>query len=323
MVLMSAATHLFVAALLTAPAVVVADDWSVTTADFRSTPAALRGLSADGVRVSPADGSGDRTVPLDQFVSAQRAVGSGATETPRYTLALAGGDRLVGEPTAMAGESLTWAEPLLGNVPVGLGRLVAIGRGATAPVPDERPKQDVVTLGNGDSVAGVLTGVGNGRLTVQPTDGNPTDILLTSVSRVAFANTGGGGITAARGFQVRLADGSAVTAAAVGVDGANVNLTLAGRGAKPIPLHLSDVVGIEQLNGPVGWLSSRSPTESVQVPYLGGGGSVAGTVRHGGRWVAASVRNPIVRPRHRRPRLQPDDLPDRCRLDGVPHAVRD
>ncbi len=267
---MSAVTRLLVVALLSTSAVARAEEWSVTTADFRTDPVTLRGLSAEGVRVAPPDGSADRTVPLDRFVSAQRTANVADAPTPKYTLALSDGDRLVGEPTGMAGERLTWAEPLLGNIPVALGRLVAMGRGTTAPVPDERPKQDVVTLANGDTVAGVVGGVGNGKLTVQSTDGGATDVPLTSVSRVAFANTGGAAASGARGYQVRLADGSALTAATVQIDGGIVKLTLAGDGAGPVPLRLSDVVGIEQLNGPVGWLSSRSPTESVQVPYLGG-----------------------------------------------------
>ena len=262
---------LFALAVLAA-AVARADEWSVTTADFHTDPVALRGLSPAGVRVSAADGSADRVVPLDQFVSAQRTGAAPVATVPAFTLALSDGDRLVGEPAAMAGESLTWAEPLLGRVPVSLGRLVALAKGAAAPPAEERPKQDVVTLANGDTVAGVVGGFAAGTLAVQATDGTATDVPLASVTRVAFANTGGGGAAAAaaRGFRVRLADGSAVTAANVDVDGADVSLTLAANGAKPIVLHLADVLGIEQLNGPVGWLSSRTPTESVQVPYVGG-----------------------------------------------------
>ena len=252
------------------PAGARGQDWSVTTADFRTATVTLHGLSPDGVRVSAADGSEERTVPLDQFVSAQRGGAAATPDVPKFTLALSDGDRLVGEPTTLAGESLTWAEPLLGAVPVPVARLVVMGRGAAAMAADERPKQDVVTLANGDTVAGVFTGCGGGKLTVQGADGNPTDVPLASVARVAFASTGTPAAPVARAFRVRLVDGSAVTAAAVALDGDAVALTLVGRDAKPLRLHLTDVVAIDQLNGPVGWLSSRTPTESVQVPYLGG-----------------------------------------------------
>ena len=261
------------AAAVLAPAVAVADDWTVTTADFRTEPATLRGLSPAGVRVSAADGSGDRTIPLDAFVSAQRAVtaADASVTRPAFTLALTGGDRLVGQPTAVAGEALAWAEPLLGVVPVPLAQLVAMGRGPSAAVPDERTKQDVVTLANGDAVAGVVSGVGGGKLTVQSADGGATDVPLANVARVAFAATGGPMPAApGHGFRVRLSDGSAVTAVAFTVDGATASLTPAGRGAKPVALRLADVAAVDQLDGPVGWLSSREAAESVQVPYVGG-----------------------------------------------------
>ena len=264
-----------IAIAIATPAVARAEGWSVTTADFRSEPVTLRGLSPAGVHVSAVDGSSDRTVPLDRFVSAQRG---GAAAAPavaaKFTLALSDGDRLVGEPVGVAGESLTWAEPLLGAVPVPFARLVAMGRGGTVAVPsgDDRPKQDVVTLANGDTVAGVFSGAAPGKLTVQPADGSPTDVPLAGVAKVVFASTGGAP-PATHAFRVRLADGSAVTASAVDLAGdlpaSTVALTLPG-GRVPVRVRLADVLGIEQLNGPVGWLSSRTPAESVQVPYLGG-----------------------------------------------------
>jgi hypothetical protein len=258
-------------ALATCPAVAHAADWSVTTADFHTDSVALRGLSADGVRVSAADGSAERTVPLDRFVSAQRGGPTTPATPPPFTLALAGGDRLVGQPTGVAGERLTWAEPLLGTVPVPFARLMAMGRGATVVVPDEQPKQDVVTLANGDTVTGVFAGVADGKLAVQQADGSTASVPLANVTRVAFATIGGPTTrSTSHAFLVRLADGSAVTAAGLTVDGNAASLTLAGRDAKPVPLRLDDVLAIEQLDGPIGWLSSRTPTDAVQVPYLGG-----------------------------------------------------
>ena len=99
--------------LCPAAATARADEWSVTTADFRTAPAVLRGLSAEGVRVSAPDGTGDRTVPLTDFVSAQRAGPAAVATAGRFTLVLSDGDRLVGEPTGVAGEDLAWAEPLV------------------------------------------------------------------------------------------------------------------------------------------------------------------------------------------------------------------
>ena len=260
-----------IAAVSLSPAVAAAaDDWSLTTADFQTRAVAVRGMTADGVQVA-GPGGGERVVPLDTFVSAQRAAAGGASAaTPKFTLALAGGDHLVGEPVTVTGENLTWAEPLLGGVQVPFGRLVAMNSGASASTPDERPKQDVVTLANGDSVAGVFTGVADGKLAVQAADGGPTAVPLGGVSRVAFASTGTPPADAGHAFRVRLVDGSAVTVVGVAVTGDGVSLTLAAPAGRVVPLPLVDVLSIEQLDGPVGWLSSRTPAESVQVPYLGG-----------------------------------------------------
>ena len=250
------------------PAAAWADGgWLVTTADFRTQAADVRGVTADAVRLAAADGS-TRDLPLTQFVSAQR-VGVAPPPPPRFTLVLAGGDRLVGEPAGVTGETMAWAEPVLGRVPVGLGRMVAIGKGSTAVAADERPKQDVVTLANGDTVAGVLTGGDGAKLTVQSADGTPVDVPLANVARVAFANAGGGAVPKGA-FRVRLADGSALTAAGLTVDGSRATITPVVKGAKAVTADLSAVVALEQLDGPVAWLSRRTPTESVQVPYVGG-----------------------------------------------------
>ena len=264
-----------VAVLATTTATVWAQDaWTVTTADFKTTPVVLRGLAADGVHVSTAADPADHTVPLGQFVSAERAaVAVAPTTAPAaapFTLILSDGDRLVGEPASLDGETLTWAEPLLGRLPVNVGRAVVLGRGADVAVPDERPKQDVVTLANGDTVAGILSGLADGKLTIQGGDGNTTPVPLAGVTRLALASTGTGGAAMGRAFQVRLTDGSLVTVTALSIQGDTVSLTPGGKGAKAVSLPLSAVAGIGQLNGPVGWLSSRRPTESVQVPYLGG-----------------------------------------------------
>ena len=265
--------------MATAPAAPPASaEWSITTADFRTRSAALRGLGTDGVRVAGRDPVGE-LVPLDTFVSAQRPTAgeTPAGPAPKFTLALAGGDRLVGQPGAVVGETLTWSEPTLGDVPVPLSRLAALGRGRDVAVPDEPPKQDVVTLANGDVVAGVFTDAKPDAVTIQA-DAGPTAVPVGNIVKIAFASTGGSAAPA-KGFRVRLADGSTLTAAGVAIDGEAVKLTLPGKAAKTVDVKLSALTGIEQLNGPVGWLSSMTPTENVQQPYFGTGGGLTWPAR--------------------------------------------
>ena len=91
-----------------------ANDWSVTTADFQTQPIMLKGLSSAGIAVTSIDGRNVRTILFDSFISIQRS-NIATARTPKFTLLLAGGDRLVGEPGAVVNEQLTWISPALGK----------------------------------------------------------------------------------------------------------------------------------------------------------------------------------------------------------------
>lgn len=132
------------------------------------------------------------------------------------------------------------------------------------------PKQDIVTLSNGDTAAGVFVGCGDGNVTLQA-DAGPMSIPLASVTRIAFSSTGAVAADASRAFRIHLSDGTVITAPDASTQGEKLNITLAGKNAGMVSLPLANVLGIEQTNGPVGWLSSRTPTENIQTPYLGGG----------------------------------------------------
>jgi hypothetical protein len=158
----------------------------------------------------------------------------------------------------------------LGSVPIPFNKLLCISRGLNLSVPDEQAKQDIATLSNGDTVSGVFTACADLKITMQA-DAGPTSLPLESIKRIVFAATGSGGKSdAARAFRVRLADSSILTVAEAKSDGAKLSLTLQGKNASTVEVPMTSVLGIEQLNGPVGWLSSMTPTENVQTPYLGG-----------------------------------------------------
>jgi hypothetical protein len=270
----------------------VAQDWTITTADFRSQPAAgIAGLSGDGVRFTVAGSDEQRTVPLDQFVSAQRSAGGGAVSTvaassnAKFALLLSNGDRLAGEPGGVASEQLVWRSASLGELKLpmrSLMALVRIGGGAAAASSSasEPPKQDIVSLANGDSVAGVISDCSAEKITVQ-TDTGSSEVPMATVTKVAFAAVGkpnNAASAAQRGFRVKLIDGSAVTVAAdasIGGDRLTARLD-----ATSIAIPLSQVIGIEQLNGPVSWVSSLTPVDNAQIPYFGGSGAISWPARN-------------------------------------------
>ena len=254
------------------PAAARADDWSLTTADLQMQTALPRKLSADGLTFSGGDGKADKTIPLDRFVSLQRSA-SDEVPTPSFTLVLSNGDRLVGAPGPVVGQRLTWVSPLLGNLTLPFNRLVVMSRGFNFSIPDEPPKQDVVTLANGDSVAGVFMGVADQKLTIQA-DTGAVAVPLENIRRIAFAPTAAPTVAAAdntRAFRVRLNDGTLFTVADAQLDAEQFKVTLKGKNAVVVNLPMNAVLAVEQLNGPLSWLSSIVPTQSVQTPYFSGG----------------------------------------------------
>jgi hypothetical protein len=242
-----------------------ADDWTVTTADFRTESVLVRGIGPDGVRVADTASGPVRTIRFEQFVSAKRFAPVPAT-APAFTVALVGGDRLTGTPTAVSGEDLAWQNPLLGSIPVSLDHLVALGRGRDVIVPEKAPEQDLVTLANGDTVTGVFSDLAGGKVKVQ-VNNQMTDVPLADVARIAFATPPGSVVSAGK-FRVRLADRSVLTVADLSLDDNKFKLTLPGKTAKRVTISANDVTGVELLNGPVQWLSSMVPAEAVQTPYL-------------------------------------------------------
>lgn len=264
----------FVAVLLLllaclAPLARAEGQWTLTTADFRNGSVTLRSIDAAGVHVVPAGSAGGegRVVPFDQFLDVSRVLipGTAASGGP-FVLHLLGGDHLGGEPAGMKGNSLVWRSPSVGEVTVPLKQLVAIVR-PNQPAPDARRREDVVTMKNGDTLRGIIASFAEGKVSVQA-DAGPSDVPLASVKEINFAATAGGA-SAARGFRVRFDDGSSVVAPSVTVTGDKLNLAFANAGGDGHPVDLARVAAIEQVNGPVSWLSARTPAESVYLPFFG------------------------------------------------------
>ncbi len=241
-----------------------AEDWTITTADLLTQPAtAVTGLGNDGVQIA-VPGASAKTIPLDQFVSAHRSF---SPAPAIFMLLLNGGDRLTGEPTGVVGETLSWKNSLLGPSQVPLNRLVAMVRDGTS-IPAARPHQDIVTLSNADTVAGVVTDCNGSTVSLQ-TDNGPVQLPLASVTRILFAATAAPATQAAADphFRLRFDDGSIATAHSAGISGDMVHFQSIDSSAAAVPIVR--LAGLEQLDGPLAWLSQLQPIESVQIPFFG------------------------------------------------------
>ncbi len=236
--------------------------WTLTDSDFHNETVSLGGIDAAGIHVTRASGAGDLVVPLDRFLQLARTAPE--SKAGKFTVTLVGGDRLIGDPVALRQNQLVWNSSLLGEISVPLRSVAAISAaGKTSP--EERRKEDVVVLANGDTVRGIVAGLADGKLSVQA-EGQSTDVPLISIATVSFAATGGAP-PAATGFRVRFDDGTAITTATPVLAGDHLSVAVGKQ--PPRSVELSRVVGLEQVNGPVSWLSSRTPYEDLYVPFFG------------------------------------------------------
>lgn len=241
--------------------------WTLTTADFQTKQVDLSSIDDAGVRVNDQSGSPPRLVKWDELVLLDRALES-KSASGKFVVSLLGGEQLHGEPVKLSGETLTWKSSSVGDLDLPLRQVAKISRaGAAATANDEAKRtEDVVQLANGDSVRGIVSDIANDQITVQ-VSGTPTPVPLGSVAAVLFASTGAARpVAGERTLRVKLSDDSVITAPTVATEGDQLVLKLKSGGTRKVPL--SAVAGIEQLNGPVSWLSSRQPSENVQTPFL-------------------------------------------------------
>ena len=250
--------------------------WTLTLADFRSKQVDL--VSIDDKGATFADRSSvrfDDLLLLDRDAELKQ---SAAPAPGKFVLYLSAGEQFRGEPVKLDGETLTWTSPAVGGMQVPLKQVSSMVRATPQatqqpppPSADERRTEDVITLANGDVVRGIIATISAEAVTVQA-GGNETPVPLDGIRSIAFASTAGAAPKssqqpAGRSFRIKLDDGSILTAPQLRT-AANDTLvvTLADKTARNVPL--SSVATIEQLNGPVTWLSSRIPSENVQTPLL-------------------------------------------------------
>lgn len=240
------------------------EQWLLTTAQFKTDTVTLDALTPSGIKVVSASGGAERTISMDDFLDLTRTLPV-AQSTGRFVLHLVGGDKLSGEPVGLKGDSLMWKNSELGELSIPGSRMVAL-TGPNQPAPTERQHEDVVRLSNGDAVHGIIAAMSADTITVQTSNGN-SDVPMSSVASVSFAMTPGNA-SVQRGFRVRLDDGSSLVGSEARLDGDHLVLTLAR--SADLKIDLAHVAAIEQMNGPVSWLSARAPSEAVYYRFIGG-----------------------------------------------------
>jgi len=241
------------------------DGWTLTTADFNTQSVNLVSINDTSINTLGADGSG-ASVALENLLVLQHLQTS-PLMAPKMTFILTHDDRVTGEAIELQGESLRIKSAPLGEVSVPLGKIIAMVRTGTplGQLPESRT-EDLVTLANGDAVAGIISGLSGASVTIQPSGGEVTVIAMETVSRIVFASITAESPDDAKAFRVTLSDGTSITTPSVAVDGKRLHVNAFN--AKQ-SITLAAVRSIEQVNGPVVWTSSLIPDEEIQTPYHG------------------------------------------------------
>lgn len=245
-------------------ATLAADEyWTLSTSDFKTQTVTIKSIDDDAVQVIPNGGGSETAVAPDDFLDLTRPLPSVETHAA-FSLHLTTGDAIAGTPVAIQGNDLLWNNPILGEVPVRLKQITAMTRQGVA-VPQEPRADDLVTLTNGDSLHGIIANVAAGKVTIQADAGN-SDLPMESIREIHFATSPNHG-PAGRGFRIRLDDGSSLVGANLKVVAGDLTLML-GKSTQ-VKVLLAHVATIEQVNGPLSWLSSRPTVENLCIPFLG------------------------------------------------------
>lgn len=246
-------------------AVLLADTgWSLTTADFKRQSVSLQAITAEAVQVAP-PGAPAVSIPMEQFLQLDRTRAAQAAGGS-FLLVLANGDRIGGSPTGFENEQVAWSSPSVGPMKLSLKSLRALVRAGQNPDGLDQPRtDDLVALTNGDTARGIITDIGDKGIRLS--GAAEIEIPMESVKWIHFAVAVHPAAPPRRAFRVRLADGSILTVDHVTANAEKITVDVPGGGRRD--LALASVVGIEQLNGPVSWLSSRTPLRVVQTPYFG------------------------------------------------------
>ena len=244
------------------------DGWSLTTADFKRQTVNLRSLDDSGAKVIPFGGQTDPiTIPLDKLLQLDRGASAVQQVRGAYTLYLTSGDRVGGEPVSLANDQITWRSPAAGELTISVKDLKALIKGQETPPAafDPNRTEDVVLLNNGDNVKGIVTGIEAGKISVKQSSGDVLPVDLAAARALLFAAARGDNLTG-RAFRVQLSDGSVVTAPKIQLKANQLTLSLKDNAQRKV--DVAQVVLIEQLNGPVSWLSARVPKEIVYQPMF-------------------------------------------------------
>ncbi|HTW93712.1 MAG TPA: NPCBM/NEW2 domain-containing protein [Tepidisphaeraceae bacterium] len=240
------------------------DLWTLTSADFQSRAVGLTALDASGLTLM--EGGSSRQISWDSVLQLTHGVASPSAPGD-FVLRLNGGDAVSGFPVSVANNTVTWEQSSLGKFEISEDRINAIVRSgkATDGLDDARPA-DIIRLANGDSVSGVIQQIASGVVTIQTLGADsPTPVALDKVDAILFADSSPLAVPPGRAFRVTFDDGSTLTFPSISLAGDRLTLDFPSHAEQQV--ELKSVSSIEQINGPVMWLTALKP-QILYRPFL-------------------------------------------------------
>jgi hypothetical protein len=255
----------FVLLGLVAPCALAENAWTLTDARFRTSTIQLDSIDAQGIHPA-GNSSGLAVVSWDDFLDLSRSGPASAATAGRFDLYLSGGDRISGEPVGLADDKLRWRSPILGELRLSSDRLLAIARtGAPPQGLEDARSDDMVRLSNGDVADGIVTQIGLDGVTLQAADATPT-LGWDAIGAVLFSTPAGSDARGSRAFRVTFTDDTSITATRLSLVGGKLSLDLDAKTSRDV--DLSAVTSIEQVNGPISWLTQHQPVQNIYRPFF-------------------------------------------------------
>ena len=242
------------------------DGWTLTTADFKTTAVDLLGI--DGKSVAVTINGEAQMVPFASIIQLNRPLTDESVKG--LVLCVAGGERLVGTPKKLDGQSLLWFTRGAGDISVPMESALGILQDKVEDIDLAADhSSDIAKLATGDLVEGIVTSINEHSFTFTSERGDPESVPVESVTSLMFAAPPGGHPpVSATSFNVHIAGGSIVAFKSIVVKGDTFTGDLQAGGSLKIPI--AQITAIENIGGPVTWLSTRTPIESVYTPFLEG-----------------------------------------------------
>jgi NPCBM/NEW2 domain len=205
----------------------------------------------------------DDILELSRNAASAEPLASGRT----FNLILTNGDRLSGSADSITDEKLQWQNRLLSTTSWPLDRVAAIIRAGVEVTDLDHPRtDDLVRLGNGDVTHGIVTQINVAGVTLQTDSASPT-LPWSSISAVLFSTPQSAEKSSpSRSFRIHLNGDQVITVPNISMGGGQLKLALDMQNFRQV--DESNVTLIEQINGPVSWLTARNPIQNIYKPFF-------------------------------------------------------